>query len=113
MDNIFLVTLKESIENCQSKRRRQIPDRILRNKYNLMRWLSTEILDYSDPTTVNHFLNQSTSKIKFGLEDFAKICIEIEDVSAVEDFTQELRDEIQTKRERRKEKLQLELKLTE
>lgn len=112
MKNNFLLTLRETIDEYQGKKRLEIEDWDERNSFNAARYLSHKI-GYSDQTTVWKFINKSTSKIKFGVDDLVNICIEIENASALEDLLQEVKEEIKKKRERRRNLLQQELKFFE
>jgi Tfp pilus assembly protein FimV len=112
MRNYYLLTLKESLDKYQGEKRLSIENREERNSFNAARHLSKK-LGYQDETTIWKFIVQSTSKIKFGVLDLANLCIEMEDTSAIEDLLSEVKEEIERKKLRRKEKLQDELKLFE
>lgn len=110
MKNYFLLTLRESIDKFQGRKRFQIENREERNSFNAARYLS-KTLGYSDETTVWKFISQSTSKVKFGVNDLTKLCIEMEDASCIEDLLHEVQEEIEKKKLRKKEQLQDELYL--
>lgn len=112
MKNNFLFTLKEAIDEFQGKKRLEIEDWDERNSFNAARHLSRKI-GYADQTTVWKFINKSTSKIKFGVDDLVNICIEIENIDALEVLLGEVKEQIKKKRERRRNLLQEELKFFE
>ena len=112
MKKFFLLTLKESLDKYQGRMRMRIENREDRNSFNAARYLS-KTLGYADETTVWKFLNQSTSKVKFGVEDLATMCIEMEDPSGIEDLLIEVKEEIGKKRDKRKEQLKEELEAFE
>jgi argininosuccinate lyase len=102
MRNFFLLTLRESIDKFQGKKRFQIENREERNSFNAARYLSRK-LGYADETTFWKFINNSTSKIKFGVKDLCEACIEMEDCSAIEDLLIEVKEEIEKKKLKKKE----------
>jgi len=111
MQHLYLKTLKEALTAYQGKRRAASKDRNERNTFNAIRWFSTEFFEYGDDCTVQKFINRSTSRVKFGVDELVAMCVEMEDISTIEDLLIEVKEEIELKREKRKEQLQLELRL--
>lgn len=107
----YLITLRENIIVFQGKYRKRLKDRRERNTFNAFHYLSTAVLHYADPSTMYKHINKSTSKVKFGADELAAICIELEDVTAIEDYLLEVKEEIRLKKELRKIELQRQLSL--
>jgi hypothetical protein len=110
MRNYYLLTLREAIDEFQGRKRLELEDRDARNSFNAARYLSAK-LGYCDETTVWKFINQSTSKVKFGVGELAAMCIEIGSAAAIEDLLSEVKEEINKKKALKKEKLQNQLSL--
>ena len=110
MRDFWLITLKESIEEYQGKKKAQFDNREERNAFKATRHLA-KLLGYNDETVVYKFINKSTSKVKFGVEELTRICIEIENPAAIEDMLEEVKEAIQKKMDKRKEVLSNQLKL--
>jgi hypothetical protein len=106
---LFLLTLKDSIIKFQGRRRMQIEDRKERNTFNAFHYLSNK-LGYKDPTAVYKFLNQSTSRVKLGVDDLAQLCIETLDAAPVEDLLSELKEKISERKLQIKNHYQEQLK---
>lgn len=95
---LFLLTLKDSILQYQGRKRLQIEDRQDRNNFNAFRYLSGK-LGYKDETSIYKMINQSTSRVKMGVDDLANICIETMDASPIEDLLNEVKEKIAHKKE--------------
>lgn len=95
---LFLLTLKDSILQYQGRKRLQIEDRKERNSFNAFRHLSAK-LGYKDETSIYKMINQSTSRVKMGVDDLSNICVEIMDASPIEDLLNEVREEITRRKE--------------
>ena len=86
MQHLYLKTLKEALTKYQGKRRASAKDRTERNTFNAVRWFSTQFFEYSDDCTVQKFINRSTSRVKFGVDELVLMCVEMEDISTIEDM---------------------------
>ena len=111
MQHLYLKTLKEALLKYQSRRRMAAKDRTERNTFNAIRWFSSEFFEYGDDCTVGKFINRSTSRVKFGVDELVAMCVEMEDVTTIEDMLAETKEEIELQKEKRKEQLQLQLQL--
>ena len=107
---LYLLTLKDAILRYQGRKRLTIENRLKRNNYNAFRELS-QWLGYKDETTLYKMINQSTSRVKLGVRDLAKICIRVMDSSAIEDLLREVNEEIENKKEKIKSEYQEQLSL--
>lgn len=109
---LYLLTLKDAIILYQGRKRLNIEDRNERLSFNAFRHLSDR-LGYKDSSTVYKLINQSTSKVKMGVEDLAHLCIEMMDISPLEDLINEVKEKISDKKESIKNHYQEQLNFLE
>jgi hypothetical protein len=109
---LFLLTLKDSIIQYQGHKRLQIENREERNNFNAFRFLSTR-MGYKDDSTLYKMINQSSSRVKMGVDDLEFLCVEMMDDSAAEDFVAGIKEKIALKKEKMKEQYQEQLELLE
>lgn len=109
LPRLYKLTLKDKVYDYQTTKREAIENRLERMAFNANVYLSTILLGYKDQTTMNKFYEPSSSTVKFGMDDFAQVCIEIESEEVVDDFCEELKELIREKKKLRKEKLSAQL----
>lgn len=109
---LFLLTLKDSIIQYQGLKRLQMENREERNNFNAFRFLSVK-MGYKDDSTLYKMINQSSSRVKMGVDDLEFLCVEMMDDSAAEDFVAGIKEKIAHKKEKMKEQYQEQLELLE
>jgi hypothetical protein len=107
---LFLLTLKDSIIQYQGRKKLQIENREDRNNFNAFRYLSTK-MGYKDDSTLYKMINQSSSRVKMGVDDLEFLCVEMMDASAAEDFVAGIKEKISHRKEKVKEQFKDQLSL--
>lgn len=106
----YLLTLADTIIKFQGRMRLRMKNRQERNAFNAYHYFA-ELLGYKDLKTIYKMVNQSTSRVKIGMDDIEQICIEAMDSSPIEDFLIEVNEKIELKKEQIRKKYQEELEL--
>jgi len=106
----YLLTLHDTIIGYQGRKRLQIADRNDRNKFNAFRFLSS-LLGYKDDSTIYKMINQSTSRVKMGVDDLEGICIEALDSRPIEDLLIHVNEKIAERKKAIKRQVETQLSL--
>jgi hypothetical protein len=70
-------------------------------------------MGYKDDSTLYKMINQSSSRVKMGVDDLEFLCVEMMDASPIEDYLKEVKEKISNRKEKVKGQYQDQLSLLE